>query len=262
MPRRRPSRSRPKRGEFATLSAWLAGIAIAGVLLRSFVAAPFVVPSESMVPALLPGDYVLAAKWPYGFSRYSLPGSVPLLPHRIFAKPPRRGEIVVFKPSAEGRNDYVKRVIGLPGDRVALRDGALVLNGKDIPRTRIADLMVGAENLPCAVREAGECRLRRYRETLPEGRTFEVIDEGDLPAADDMRAIRVPADMMFVLGDNRDRSRDSRFAVGAGGVGLVPQDRLVARAGIVIFSTDGSAQWGDPASWLSAIRWERIGRSL
>ncbi|AUX69766.1 signal peptidase I [Porphyrobacter sp. HT-58-2] len=237
---------------------------------RVFVFSPFSIPSESMLPRLMNGDYLLAAKWPYGISRHSLPIDLPLPEGRLFARPPERGDIVIFKHPVDGR-DYIKRVIGLPGDSVAVINGEVVLNGERLPRQVLGDAIIPlSPNTACAWggRESADaegnptCRYTRLRETLPGGRAYDVLDFGSTPY-DGFAPVKVPAGTMFVMGDNRDSSRDSRFAAAAGdGVGLVPQDLLVGRASVIVWSSDGSADWGNPWTWFTAARWERIGSLL
>jgi signal peptidase I len=240
--------------------------------LRAFVFATFVIPSESMLPRLLVGDYVFVAKWPYGYSRYSLPFTPPLIEGRILSRLPERGDVAVFKAPPDQRLDYIKRVIGLPGDRIAMRDGQLILNGVAVPKLRVADLLVPVtSNSPCqpapgsaieAERQpdgSTACRYPRYRETLPGGRSYDVLDLGEV-SVDDYPETVVPAGHFFLMGDNRDRSADSRFpATPGGGVGLVPLENLVGRATFTLFSTNGAADWLNPLSWGKAARWERIG---
>ncbi|WP_239018105.1 signal peptidase I [Sphingomonas flavalba] len=246
---------------------FLVKLALVVFVVRSFVVAPFTIPSESMQPRLLIGDYLLAAKWPYGYSRYSLPFDVPLLPRRVLAAQPERGDVVIFRAPPSNQRDYIKRVIGLPGDSVQLRGGRVILNGRRLPRERIADLVVPASpNSPCfstlysepAAGGGGACRYPRYRETLPGGRSYETLDIG-VTGVDDTPVFNVPVGHMFVMGDNRDRSEDSRVATDAGGIGLVPQDNLVGRALVVVYSTDGSASPVRPWTWWPAVRAERIG---
>ena len=238
------------------------------LLFRSFVFAPFNIPSESMLPRLENGDYLLAAKWPYGFSRYSLPFSVPLIPGRILPHQPERGDVVIFKAPPLNDTDYIKRVIGLPGDQVQMINGVLWLNGKAVPKVRVPDAVIPVSgNTRCymSVFETTDpsgrrtCHYPRFRETLPEGRSYDVLDLGQT-AQDNTPPIMVPDGALFLMGDNRDNSMDSRFpAIPGGGIGLVPQENLVGRATIMMFSTDGTASWFKPWTWFTAARWSRIG---
>ena len=264
------SSSKPR--AFSETLRFFATLALIAFVLRSFIVAPFNIPSESMLPRLLVGDYLFVAKWPYGYSRHSLPWSIPLIPQRILARAPERGDVVVFKNPADNSTDYIKRVIGLPGDLVQVKGGQLILNGEPVPKVRVADFLDPiSPNSPCKpmpeskiVVEAepgggAACRYQRYRETLPGGRTYEVLDIGAI-SADDTPVVVVPDGQFFLMGDNRDRSADSRFpaAIG-GGIGLVPEENLVGRALVIFFSTDGSAEWLKPWTWPAAARWSRIG---
>ncbi len=249
---------------------FLAKLLIAVLIFRSFVFSPFSIPSESMLPRLMNGDYLLAAKWPYGASQYSLPFNAPLIPGRILANEPEHGDVVIFKHPID-KTDYIKRVIGLPGDTVALVDGQIMLNGELVERVPIDDFIVPMSvNTSCAwggeetENTTGEpvCRYTRFRETLPNGVTYDVLDFGNVPA-DSFPPKVIAEGEMFVLGDNRDNSRDSRFEARSGdAVGIVSQDLLVGEAAIIMWSTDGSAEWINPISWFTAARWNRIGGTL
>ncbi|MGN6500211.1 MAG: signal peptidase I [Tsuneonella sp.] len=264
-----PAKAEDKGETLGSFLWFVAKLAIAVLLFRSFVLSPFNIPSESMLPRLWNGDYLLAAKWPYGFSRHSLPFDLPLIPGRIFAHPPERGDVVIFKHPLDG-TDYIKRAIGLPGDTVAMRRGQLILNGVPVPKQRMADFTIPVSpNTDCAwgaetVRDANgaHCAYARFRETLPNGRSYEVLDFGPTPQ-DDFGPVIVPEDTVFVMGDNRDNSQDSRFpAMPSGGVGFVPQENLVGRATVMMWSTDGSAEWYEPWTWFTAARWSRIGHGI
>jgi signal peptidase I len=242
-------------------------LAMLVLVFRSFVFSPFSIPSESMLPRLWNGDYLLAAKWPYGFSKHSLPFSLPLIPGRVFADQPERGDVVIFKHPVDG-TDYIKRVIGLPGDSVAMRAGQLILNGQAVPKERIADFAIPVSaNTSCDIRAREEvnpegermCLYPQFKETLPSGKSYNVLDLGMQFDADNYGPAIVPEGRMFVMGDNRDSSSDSRFeAIAGAGVGFVPQDNLVGRANVVMWSTDGSSEWILPWTWFSAARWSRM----
>ena len=255
---------------FLSFVWFLVKLILAVLIFRSFIFAPFSIPSESMLPKLWNGDYLLASKWSYGVSSHSLPFGVPLIPGRIFASEPDRGDVVIFKHPIDG-TDYIKRVIALPGDSIALVDGQILLNGELIEREAMPDFEIPMSvNTSCAwggteaTNAAGEavCRYTRFRETLPGGASYEVLDFGNTPA-DSMPPKIIPEGHMFVMGDNRDNSRDSRFEAHAGdAVGIVPQDNLVGEASVLMWSTDGSSEWVKPWTWFSAARWGRIGNGL
>lgn len=253
---------------------FLVTLVILAVLLRSIVISPFSIPSRSMTPTLQVGDYLFAAKWPYGYSRYSFPFSPSFIEGRWGNGRPVRGDIVVFRSPADTSVTVVKRVIGLPGDRVQMRNGAVILNGEEIPQIRIADFLesvTGEEECPTGAGgetrlersedETLRCRVARYRETLPNGQSYTILDAG-ISTADTTPEYEVPAGRYFLLGDDRDRSADSRFHPRNGGVGFVPEENIVGRVLVIFWSTDGTASWLDPLSWFRAARWERIGESF
>jgi signal peptidase I len=264
---------KPKESWWATLRFFLY-LALGALLLRSLVVAPFSIPSGSMLPTLMIGDYLFIAKWPYGYSRHSFPFGIASFGGRAMGSLPERGDVIVFHYPGPQDEDYVKRVIGLPGDTIEVRGGIVILNGAPLPRRRIADFaMPISPNSPCrgsrdsVRREIGPdgaetCLYPLYREMLPNGRGYNVIDQIGDGIGDDFAQITVPADRLFVMGDNRDDSMDSRFEAGTGpnaGVGLLPVENVLGRALIDFWSTDGSAEWIKPWTWFTAARWNRIG---
>ncbi|WFL77288.1 signal peptidase I [Altererythrobacter arenosus] len=262
----RPEAAAQEKESLGSFALFVLKLALAVMIFRSFFFSPFSIPSESMLPRLWNGDYLIASKWPYGFTRYSLPFNLPLIPGRIMASQPERGDVVIFKHPIDG-SDYIKRVIALPGDTVELRDGQIILNGKPVDKKRVEDFVIPVSpNTECAwgavegrdIEGEAVCRYKQFEETLPSGKTYRVLDFGQTPADNYGPAI-VPEGRMFLLGDNRDNSQDSRFpAAPAGGIGLVPQDNLVGKASVVMWSTDGGAEWVNPLSWFSAARWDRM----
>ena len=252
------------RGKWAWLGAvrFVAFLALAAWTLRSLVVAPFTIPTGSMMPAMLPGDYLFVAKWPYGYSRFSFPGQIPFYPGRVIGKLPKLGDVVVFKRPGPEPSDWVKRVVGLPGDRVELRDGWLILNGKPVGRGRRATIALppSSSNIDCPIDAEAACRYPARVEILPNGRSYVTLDRLADGPRDDFMAVTVPAGHLFLLGDNRDDSADSRFSLADGGIGMVPVDRLVGRAAFAFWSTDGSAEYLRPWTWFTALRFERIGK--
>ena len=253
-----------------SLLRFVLAIAILAWAFRSFVAAPFSIPSGSMLPTLYIGDYLAVAKWPYGYSRYSFPFAFPPFEGRVLGRLPQRGDVVVFRHPGKD-SDLIKRVIGLPGDTIAVRGGRLILNGKAVPRQSLpaAKIAISA-NSPCrtvppaapviaTVGGQPYCLYHAYRETLPGGPSYTVLDQLDAGPADDFPAARVPPGHVFLMGDNRDDSLDSRFPAFEGGIGMVPTEQLIGRAMVTFWSTDGSAAWFEPWTWFSALRPSRIG---
>jgi len=238
-------------------------------VIRSFLFAPFSIPSGSMLPALYVGDYVMTAKWPYGFSRYSFPWGFPSFDGRMFETLPKRGDVVVFRvPGTD--EDFVKRVVGLPGDTIEVRGGMLVFNSQGVPRENAGAfaLPVSANSqcrvvggaTPMVANQNGvqSCLYPAYRETLPGGRSYQVIDQIEGPA-DNFGPVMVPQGHVFLMGDNRDDSLDSRFPTEVGGIGFVPVENLIGRATMIVWSTDGGAEYAKPWTWFTALRGDRIG---
>lgn len=241
---------------------------------HSLLAKPFYIPSESMMPRLLVGDRLVVSKYPYGWS-YVSPSFhlLPFIPGRLMGKLPERGDVVIVTPRGK-RSDYIKRVIGLPGDELEVRDGQIVINGIPVRQDTRPNLRLAIDaNSPC---DEGQfpgrqtlgpdgiavCDLPIKRETLPNGRHYDIIDLGDRGPLDWYGPLKIPAGHLFLMGDNRDRSADSRVALDEGGLGgPVPVESIGGRAEFITFSLDGTAGW-NPLSWLPALRGPRAGVSL
>ncbi|HEY0900926.1 MAG TPA: signal peptidase I [Micavibrio sp.] len=225
---------------------------VLAMLIRTFLYEPFNIPSSSMKPTLEIGDYLFVSKPAYGFSKHSFPLGLGLFEGRVMAdgKVPQRGDVVVFYNDKTGQ-DYIKRVIGLPGDRVQVNDGQLYLNRQKVPRE-----IIGLKK----VREGDfEQVLTEYTQTLPEGAMFSIYEESDSRPLDNTEEFLVPAGHYFMMGDNRDNSQDSRVQ---SAVGFVPYDNLIGRASFIFFSTDGSAGLAEVWKWPFAIRYGRIFDSI
>ena len=263
---RMAKRSGRKRSETEETVRFMATVLLGALILRSFIVAPFSIPSESMLPRLFVGDYLLVAKWPYGYSRWSLPWGVPLLP-TVQWSTPARGDVVVFRSLAD--RDVIKRVVGVSGDTIQVRRGQVILNGQAVPRQRIADFVLpitpNFTRCPAGHDEVLDakpvCRFERYTETLPGGRSYAVLDTRQGADGDNTGVFSVPAGHVFLMGDNRDNSADSRFPAPIG-MGYVPTARVQGRATVTAFSTDGSADYLKPWTWVSAARPERIGEGF
>ena len=270
----------PEKKESKGSAVWreikgLLWVLLAVLLFHSFVAKPFYIPSESMMPTLLKGDRLVVSKYPYGWSWVS--PSFHVFPHwqgRLLGKMPERGDIVIVTPPGQS-DDYIKRVIGLPGDTIEVRGGRLVINGEPVKAVPRPPAMIPVDaNVPCGMEFSGfqvvqpdgeaYCRLPIVRETLPNGVSYDTIDLGQ-SAGDDYAAVKVPAGHLFLMGDNRDRSADSRFGLGPPENGLggpVPWENIGGRAEFVTFSLDGTSQIFNPISWFQALRSGRAGSSL
>jgi signal peptidase I len=253
-----------------SLIRFILTLAVLAWALRCFVFAPFYIPSGSMQPTLYIGDYLAVAKWPYGYSRYSFLGEIPSFDGRIFSHLPKRGDVVVFRHPSEDA-DLIKRVIGLPGDVVEVRGGELYLNGQPVKREKLPPVAIRiSPNSPCEVAQGAtpviaagpgyqSCLFAAYRETLPGGRSYVTLNQLDRGPGDDFPAVDVPPDTVFLMGDNRDNSGDSRFSAAQNGIGMVPLENIVGRATVTFWSTDGSASWIKPWTWFTALRGSRIG---
>ena len=270
--RRSSPRARPRAESSGITLRFVLTLALLAWAIRSLVVAPFSIPSGSMLPTLYIGDYLMVAKWPYGYSRYSFPLQIPPIEGRLFGQVPKRGDVVVFRHPAND-TDLIKRVIGLPGDTIEVRDGALILNGKPVRRDRPRrySLPIGpntscktappARPVIAAVEGQTYCLFSSYRETLPGGPSFSVIDQLDGGIADSFGPTEVPAGRVFLMGDNRDDSLDGRFPLAAGGIDMVPVENLIGRALVTFWSTDGSSSYVKPWTWFTALRFERLGNT-
>ena len=231
-------------GEFVRL---LIHAGIIALVIRTFLFQPFNIPSGSMKATLLVGDYLFVSKFSYGYSQFSLPFSPPLFSGRIVASRPERGDIVVFRLPADTSTDYIKRVVGLPGERIQVVDGVVQINGQPIKRERIDDYIDYDEN-PRGV------AVRRWRETLPNGVSFYTLDLPFNLQADNTEVFTVPDNHYFMMGDNRHNSTDSRYPQ----VGYVPFENLVGRAQIIFFSVaEGERAW-EVWRWPWTVRWSRL----
>lgn len=216
--------------------------------IRTVAFEPFNIPSGSMKPTLLVGDYLFVSKYSYGYSRHSLPMSLPLIPGRILMSEPERGDIAVFKLPTDNKTDYIKRIVGLPGDRLQMRQGRLYVNGDQVARRRVADFI--------EIDARGRIsRTAQFDETLPNGRTYRILEHTDQGQLDNTPVFAVPRGHYFAMGDNRDNSLDSRVL---SGVGFVPVENLVGRAEILFFSIEGGASLWEFWRWPSTIRFKRF----
>jgi signal peptidase I len=244
---RRKSRSGGGNETFEIIKTVFFALLIA-LVLRVLLFQPFTIPSASMEPNLYEGDYIVVSKWSYGYSKHAIPFSPPVFEGRIFAQEPERGDIVVFKLPRDDKTDYVKRLIGLPGDRVQMINNVLHINDQPV-----RDVVLSEQD---ATNMYG-MKVIKARETLPEGRTFTVQDFGPGYDADDTPVFEVPEGHYFMMGDNRDNSVDSRFDE-MNGVGLVPAENLIGRAEIILFSWSPGASLWNPVSWFSKVRPSRF----
>jgi signal peptidase I len=220
------------------------------LVIRTLLFQPFSIPSGSMRPTLLEGDYLFVTKWAYGYSRHSLPFSPPIFSGRIWAAEPERGDVVVFKFPPNPSLDYIKRVIGLPGDRIQMKEGQLYINGTAVPREKVGQIDnpdITEVDRPVDV----------YKETLPNGVSYDTLDLTPSSIGDNTREFVVPEGHYFMMGDNRDNSTDSRFSVG-----FVPAENLVGRANIIFFSIANGASPLEIWKWPSEMRVSRLFTSV
>ena len=234
-----------KNSFFGNLKSIFIAIFIA-LLIRSFIFEPFNIPSGSMKPNLLVGDFIFVSKYSYGFSKHSLPFSIPLIPTKIFSNTPERGDVVVFKTPENNRTDYIKRVIGLPGDKIEIKNGIIFINGSEILRKKINDF-IDTDN------KTINKRVRMYNEYF-FNKEINILDITDNGIADNTQLFNVPENHFFVMGDNRDNSQDSRFI---STVGFIPYENLVGKAQFIFFSLE-NARFLQIWKWPNSIRYERI----
>jgi signal peptidase I len=214
------------------------------LFLRVLIFQPFTIPSASMEPNLYEGDYIVVTKFSYGYSRHSIPFSPPFFSGRVLDRAPQRGDIAVFKTPHDNRTDLIKRVIGMPGDTIQMKEGLLYINGKQVPRQPMGTFK----------EDIGEGYVRdvaRFRETLPNGRSYMTNDFGTDGQLDSTDAFVVPAGHYFMMGDNRDNSADSRVSPEAGGVGYLPAENLVGHAQVVLFAWNKGSSLFKPWTWLN-----------
>src|SRR5437868_13248969 len=252
------SKKKASGGLLETVKTVVYAVLIA-LVVRTVAYEPFNIPSGSMIPTLLVGDYLFVSKFSYGYSRYSLPFGLPLFSGRIylpFSQLPERGDVAVFKLPTDPSTDYIKRIVGLPGDHIQMRHGNLYINDQLVPRRPSEEYIY---------EEGGSMiLLHQYIEALPRGPgepplEHPIIKVGDNGPLDDTKVYDVPPGHYFAMGDNRDNSQDSRVV---SAVGFVPADNLVGRAQFIFFSTDGSAHWWEVWKWPFAIRYSRLFRGV
>jgi signal peptidase I len=243
-------KSQKKSGGLGETISVIVQALLLALVIRTLLFQPFSIPSGSMRPTLLEGDYLFVTKWAYGYSRYSLPFSPNLFSGRIWDSAPERGDVAVFKFPPNPSLDYIKRVIGLPGDRIQLKDGQLFINDVAVPRVKVGQIDnpdITEVDRPVDV----------YRETLPNGVTYDTLDLTPNSIGDNTREFVVPPGHYFMMGDNRDNSTDSRFTVG-----YVPEENLVGRANIIFFSIADGASPLEIWRWPSALRLSRLFTSV
>ncbi|NEJ25396.1 signal peptidase I [Rhizobium leguminosarum] len=219
---------------------------ILAMVIRTLLFQPFTIPSGSMMPTLLVGDYIFVNKFAYGYSKYSLPFSPDVFNGRLFGADPKRGDIVVFRFPPNPEVDYIKRCIGLPGDHIQVTDGVLYVNSKPVPK--VAD---GSFTSDYKLDPGADVPV--FRETLDNGKTYDTLDQSPVSRGDNTREFIVPEGHYFMMGDNRDNSLDSRFDVG-----FVPAENLVGRASVIFFSLGNDTSFREIWKWPTNMRWDRL----
>lgn len=240
---RTSSKAADAASEFVEIIKTIFYALLIALVLRVLLFQPFTIPSGSMIPNLMIGDYIIVSKYSYGYSKHSIPFSPPIFDGRIMGREPTRGDVVVFKTPKDDRTDYVKRLIGLPGDRIQVREGVVYINDKALPQK---DLGFDPE-----------ASVQRIQETNPEGVSYVTQDMANRDT-DNTEVVIVPEKSYFMMGDNRDSSLDSRVSTFNGGVGFVPAENLVGKAQVVLFSWDTGASIFKPWTWFTKARWSRF----
>ena len=245
------SKAKAKSGGWAENIKTIVYAGLIAIGIRTILYEPFNIPSGSMIPTLLVGDYLFVSKYSYGYSHFSLPFAPDLFSGRIFGGLPKRGDVAVFKYPRDTSVDYIKRIVGLPGDRIQVTHGQLYINGTEVPRQAAGDFVTDDSGIHMV--------LRRYLETLPGGVEHYILKATDEGEMNNTPEYVVPPDHVFAMGDNRDNSADSRFM---NGVGFVPVENLVGRAEILFFSVDAEYPWWEVWEWPFEIRWNRLFRPI
>ena len=238
---------RKSSGFFESVKTVVYALLIA-LVIRTVAFEPFNIPSGSMLPTLEIGDYLFVSKFSYGYSQHSLPLSLPLIPGRILFSEPERGDVAVFKLPSDNKTDYIKRIVGVPGDKIQVKDGRLNINGKTVRRRKVKDYLIQGNF-------GQNQKVTRCIETLPNGKTYAILEMSDQGPLDNTGVYIVPDNHYFAMGDNRDNSQDSRVQTQ---VGFIPKKNLVGRAEILFFSKNDNARWWEIWKWPSAIRADRF----
>jgi signal peptidase I len=255
------SRAQPETGGLLETVKTLVYAGLIAMVIRTVAFEPFNIPSGSMIPTLLIGDFVFVSKYSFGYSHFSIPFSPPLFSGRVFGSYPHRGDVVVFRNTRNTSEDWIKRVIGLPGDHIQVKQGQLYLNGQEVPRTPLGDYEAADEN-------GTRVLTKEYQEALPASvKGAPPIMHDLLKYSDDERNLGgdvdvnnteeyvVPDGHLFMMGDNRDNSADSRFM---NGLGFVPLENVIGRAQFIFFSFDAEAPWYEFWMWPVEVRWSRL----